>query len=177
MNVVTAKDFIRAVANGEMDLIQLLLKILEEARTSYCVVGGLGVNAYVEPVVSLDLDVVVAAKDVQSVCDAASRQGLNIEHHAHSVNLASPKSELRVQLQTDPRYQAFLPRSVKRTFLGYELNVASLDDILQGKLWAYLDETRRKSKRQKDLADIARLVEAYPKLKPHLPDSVRKLVE
>jgi hypothetical protein len=177
MNVVTAKDFIRAVANGETDIIQLLLGILDQACSSYCVVGGLGVNAYVEPVVSLDLDVVVAAKDVNAICTLAARQGLRVEKHPHSVNLASLKSELRIQLQTDPRYQAFIPRSVKRTVLGYELKVAALEDILEGKLWAYQDDTRRKSKRQKDLADIARLVEAYPELKPRLPDAVRKLVE
>jgi hypothetical protein len=35
------------------------------------------------------------------------------------------------------------------------LPVASLDDPLQGKLWAAQDATRHPSKRQKDLADIA----------------------
>lgn len=39
------------------------------------------------------------------------------------------------------------------------------------------NETRRKSKRQKDLADIARLVETHTDLLTHLPDTVRALVE
>jgi hypothetical protein len=34
------------------------------------------------------------------------------------------------------------------------MKVAALEDVLQDKVWAYLDESRRKSKRQKDLADI-----------------------
>ncbi len=35
-----------------------------------------------------------------------------------------------------------------------------LDDILAGKIWAVSDSDRPASKRQKDLADIARLLEA-----------------
>jgi hypothetical protein len=42
-----------------------------------------------------------------------------------------------------------------------------------GKIWAYFDEQRRKSKRQKDLADIFRLVESYPHLKDLLPESLK----
>jgi hypothetical protein len=34
------------------------------------------------------------------------------------------------------------------------------------------DDTRRPSKRQKDLADIARLLEAYPGLRGHVPPEV-----
>jgi len=49
--------------------------------------------------------------------------------------------------------------------------------VVSGKVWAYQDETRRKSKRQKDLADIIRLVEEYPALIEKLPDSIQKLVE
>ena len=49
-----------------------------------------------------------------------------------------------------------------------------MEDVLQGKVWAYSDEKRRKSKRQKDLADIMRLVEANPALETSLPASIRK---
>jgi len=57
------------------------------------------------------------------------------------------------------------------------MRVASLEDVLQGKIWAYLDEDRRKSKRQKDLADIARLVEAFPCLAERLPEEIRKILQ
>ncbi len=53
------------------------------------------------------------------------------------------------------------------------MNVAALEDVLQGKIWAYLDPERRKSKRQKDLADIFRLVETYPHLEELLPESIK----
>ena len=50
--------------------------------------------------------------------------------------------------------------------------VACIKDVLKGKIWAFADETRRKSKRQKDLADIMRLVEAHPELKKELPPEI-----
>ena len=89
------------------------------------------------------------------------------------MNLSTTKSDLRIQLQTDPRYQAFIARASTKETMGYEMKVAALEDVLQGKLWAYSDEQRRRSKRQKDLADVFRLVEAYPHLKDLLPESLR----
>ncbi len=54
------------------------------------------------------------------------------------------------------------------------LPVASLEDTLQGKIWAVQDVSRRPSKRQKDLADIARLLEAYPELRERVPEDILK---
>jgi len=56
------------------------------------------------------------------------------------------------------------------------MKVAALEDLLNGKIWAYSDEERRKSKSQKDLADIMRLVETYPNLIEKLPEKIRKLI-
>ncbi len=173
---MTGKEFMNAVGNGETDILQLLLEILTETRSAYCVIGGLAVNAYAEPVVSLDLDVIVAADKVDEVATAAKNSGLKVEKFEHSLNLTSEKSDLRIQLQTDLRYQEFLPRAVEKEILGYRLRVASVADVLQGKLWAYLDKSRRRSKRQKDLADIMRLVEAHPILENQLPPTIRQLL-
>ncbi len=41
----------------------------------------------------------------------------------------------------------------------------------------YSDEQRRKSKRQKNLTNIIRLIETYPNLAGILPDSIHKLIE
>ena len=173
---MTGKEFLNAVAHGRTDLIQILLEVLDEAGAAYCVIDGLAVNAYAEPVVSLDLDLVVATDRVAKVATAAAVCGLKVETNPQSVNLRSPESDLRIQLQTDPRYQAFIPRAKERKVLGYALPVATVEDVLQGKLWAYQDESRRPSKRQKDLADIARLVEARPELAPRLPEPVRERI-
>jgi hypothetical protein len=40
-----------------------------------------------------------------------------------------------------------------------------------------MDQSRRKSKRQKDLADITRLVETHPALLMLLPDDVKTKIE
>ena len=45
------------------------------------------------------------------------------------------------------------------------MRVASCEDTLRGKILAYQDPERRASKRQKDLLDIMRLVEAIRNLK------------
>jgi hypothetical protein len=57
------------------------------------------------------------------------------------------------------------------------MKVASVQDVLQGKIWAYSDKERRKSKQQKDLADIVRLIEVYPSLAEQLPESIRERIE
>ncbi|MBA7520704.1 hypothetical protein ES705_12800 [subsurface metagenome] len=173
---MTKKEFLRAVSNGEEDIIQIFLDALTTAGIDYCVIGGLAVNAYAEPVVSLDLDIVVSTNDIEATCQAVEAF-FKIEHFSHSVNLSSSKSDLRIQLQTDQRYQNFIARASMHLVLGYEMKVASITDVLQGKIWAYSDEQRRKSKRQKDLADIIRLIENYPDLTDQLPDSIRKIME
>ena len=173
---MTKKEFLNAVSNGKEDVIQIFLDALETSKASYCVIGGLAVNAYAEPVVSLDLDIIVAAENIEAVCKTIEAH-FKIERFAHSINLSSDKSDLRIQLQTDERYQDFIGRAVSQTVLGYHMKVASVEDVLQGKIWAYSDEQRRKSKRQKDLADIVRLIEVYPSLIDLIPTSIKERIE
>jgi hypothetical protein len=170
---MTGKEFINTVANGKLDIIQMVLDILAETGSRYCLIGGLAVNAYVEPVVSLDLDIVAAVEDIEAISKSVGERGFRVEQFEHSVNLTSEASDLRIQLQTDPRYQGFITGAETRDVLGYEMKVAKLADVLQGKIWAYMDKERRKSKRQKDLADIFRIIETYPELEDALPQSLR----
>lgn len=169
---MTKKEFMHAVSNGREDILQQMLDLLNEMKIDYCVIGGLAVNVYVEPVVSLDLDLVIVAEATENLLKAAEKI-FNIVKLPHSVNLSSTKSDLRIQLQTDPRYQTFIVRSSIKEVMGYEMKVAAVEDVLQGKTWAYCDEQRRKSKRQKDLADIFRIIEEYPHLKDLLPESLK----
>ena len=173
---MTKKEFLHAVSNGKADVIQIFLDALAASRANYCLIGGLAVNAYAEPVVSLDLDVVIAIDDVDSLCEQLITH-FKIVKFPHSINLSSEGSDLRIQVQTDPRYQSFVDRATIQDVLGYEMKVANIEDVLQGKVWAYLDEQRRKSKRQKDLADIVRLLEVSPPLANKLPDSIKKRIE
>jgi hypothetical protein len=88
--------------------------------------------------------------------------------------VSAPGSDLRAQIQTDPRYFPFVERASMHDVLGLTMPVARVEDVLQGKLWAVQDSERRSSKRQKDLADIARLLEAYPALRRQVPADVLK---
>ena len=174
---MTGKDFLRSVSNGKVDLLELTLGLLKDTGCEYCVIGGLAVNAYTDPVVSLDLDLVVVSARLAELTVAALAAGMKVEEFEHSINLSSPGSDLRIQLQKDPRYQDFISRAVGRSVLGYHMPVASLDDVVAGKLWAFADTTRRGSKRQKDLADIMRLVETHPHLGASLPAAIRSLID
>jgi hypothetical protein len=169
---MTGKTFWKLVANGETDVIGIFLAIVQQAGSAYCVIGGLGVNAYAEPVVSLDLDVVVVSDRIPAIRAGAEANGMRVEEFEHRLNLSMPGSDVRIQLHTDSRYQNFLKRSAQRNVLGYSLSVASLQDVLRGKVWAYSDAERRKSKRQKDLSDIIRLVDAHPELRTQLPPEI-----
>jgi len=174
---MTDKEFFKRVANGESDIVQILLSILEEIQAAYCVIGGLAVNAYAEPVVSLDLDLVVSADRLPELQLVIESKGMKIEEFEHSINFKTAGSDLRIQIQTDLRYQAFIARAGHRNLLGYEMSVASLEDVLSGKIWAYSDPARRRSKRQKDLADIMRLIENHPELKAELPENLLAFLE
>ena len=155
----------------QSDFLSRVIELLTQQGIGFCLVGGQGVNAYVEPVVSLDLDVVIAVDQWPRAEQLLARE-FRVERFPHSINISAAGSDLRVQIQTDPRYEEFLSRATARDVLGLRLPVASVEDVLQGKIWAALDPGRRASKRQKDLADIARLLEAYPHLREKVPAEI-----
>lgn len=163
-----AAAFFRTVTADHTDLLGRVVGSLRGAAIPFCVVGGQAVNAYAEPLVSLDLDLVIAADRIEEAL-AAIGPDIRVERFEHSVNLASSGSDLRVQIQTDGRYAWFVERASTREILGHLLPVAAVEDVLQGKIWAAQDPGRRSSKRQKDMADIARLIEAYPDLRERVP--------
>lgn len=166
-----AQAFWKVVVADQTDFLSRVIELLTERGIRYCVLGGQGVNAYAEPVVSLDLDIVIAVDQIPKAEQLFDKE-FNVERFAHGLNVSASGSDLRLQIQTDPRYEDFLARAAVRDVLGLRLPVASLEDVLQGKVWAVLDPTRRASKRQKDLADIARLLETYPHLRQEIPAEV-----
>ena len=122
-----------------------------ESVGPYCLIGGLAVNCYVEPVYTLDVNVVAS------------------ESNLPSLNALASGSELRIQFTTDGRYQAFPDRAVEAEALGVRVRIACLEDVTRGKLWAYGDPQRRLSKRKKDELDLIRLAEAHPELRSLYP--------
>lgn len=156
MTAVEAYDL--TTQGGATDFARLIAAC--ESFGPYCLIGGLAVNCYVEPVYTLDADIVVIASSLAQVS-------------AHVFSTAAPASELRIQFTTDERYQAFLPRSVESEVLGVQVRVACLEDVTRGKLWAYADSRRRLSKRKKDELDLIRLAESYPELKSQYPSELQ----
>lgn len=143
----------------------------------YCLIGGLAVNCYVEPVYTLDADIVVLATNLPGLSEHLRKQGFKTEDHPHSINVQAPGSKLRLQFTVDERYQAFLPRAVEEEVLGIRVQVACLEDVTRGKLWAYSDAQRRLSKRKKDELDLIRLAEKHPELKPLYPSELQEQLD
>ncbi len=166
-----ALAFWKTVTTDHAGFLDSIIAMLSESGVKYCVIGGQGVNAYVEPVVSLDLDIAVAAEDLDAA-ESLLQEQFKVTRFPHSVNVSLSGSDLRVQLQTDPRYAPFVARASVREVLGLRLPVAAVEDVLLGKVWAAQDPSRRPSKRQKDLADISRLLEAHPELRSRVPQDI-----
>jgi hypothetical protein len=163
-----ALTFWKTVVADRADFLERVITLLEEHGIRWCVIGGTAVNAYADPVVTLDLDLVVATDQIAEV-ESLFRESFKVERFAHSINISVPDSRLRVQVQTDPRYASFVERARTRDVMDLMLPVAAVEDLLQGKIWAAMDPTRRKSKRLKDLSDIQRLIELYPALRERIP--------
>jgi hypothetical protein len=171
MSDMKASAFWKAVLVDRDNLLERFLEFLRESGVRYCVIGGTGVNAYAYPVVTQDLDIVVAADQIEEIGHALASR-FTVERFPHSINVSAADSNLRVQIQTDPRYAAFIERAAVRDVMDFELPVARLDDLLQGKIWAALDTTRRPSKQLKDLSDIARILEVAPELRGRIPGEI-----
>jgi hypothetical protein len=98
-----ARDFWLALTADRSDLLARFLALVTEHRIHYCLVGGQAINAYVEPVVSFDLDLAVPREELP-LLERLLTQQLRIERLMDSLNVTSEGSDLRIQIQTDPRY-------------------------------------------------------------------------
>lgn len=156
--------------------VSLLVATLEHLEISWCMIGGLAVNHWAtEPMATADVDVVIAAERIDEAVKALQKAGFKAKKFLWSVNLQG-RSKVSVQISTEKVYREFPGRSVPADIHGILMRVASLQDTLKGKLLAYRDKARRASKRQKDLTDIMRLVEAHPKLQKSLPADILKKI-
>lgn len=155
-------------AGGGGDVLKLV-ETLEHQEVPWCMIGGLAVNHWAkEALATADVDIVIAAEGVDEAVDALVAAGFKAERFEWSINLKG-SSKVSVQISTEDFYSEFPSRGVSADVHGILMRVASLADTLAGKIEAWNDPKRRASKRQKDLLDIIRLVEAHPELKEKLP--------
>ena len=101
-----AITFWKTVIMDESNLLEKLISLLQEQEIRFCVIGGQAVNAYVEPLVSLDLGLAMTLDQLKEV-QALLESKFEVERFPHSLNVGMPGSALRVQIQTDERYAAF----------------------------------------------------------------------
>jgi hypothetical protein len=170
---MTAKEFQRLVTEDKSDFLDRFLALLAHLKIDYCVIGGLAVNAYAEPLITLDCDVIVVVSRVEEL-ENALRHQCRVERFAHSLNLTDPQSRVRIQIQMDEHLQSFLTRKREAVVLERKMFVASPEDLLASKIDAYREPTRRRTKREKDRLDILRLVEVQPQLKQLVPTDLQR---
>jgi hypothetical protein len=175
---MTMRQFYDWQTAGGGDDVSLLVAALEGREIPWCMIGGLAVNHWAnEPMATADVDVVIAAERVEEAVKVLRAAGFSARKFKWSVNLKG-RSRVSVQISTGEDYRDFPARSVPADIHGILMRVASLPDTLRGKVLAWQDTERRASKRQKDLLDILRLVEAHPKLLKSLPaDLAKKIAE
>ncbi len=170
---MTAKQFYDWQTSGGTDDVMKLVDVLERADVAWCVIGGVAVNHWAEqPMVTQDVDLVVAADDVGRAVSLLEQAGFRAERFAWSVNFKG-RSAVSVQLSTEDFYREYPMRAVPADVHGILMRVASLEDTLKGKIKAWSETERRQSKRIKDLADIARLVETHTHLWERLPGELK----
>lgn len=168
---MTASEIFESVTGSGSSDFASLVRILNEHRP-WCLIGGLAVNCYVEPVYTLDADIVVVSDALEAIKGQLSAAGFSLHESPHSVNATMPGSELRIQISLDPRYQDFVADTEAREVLGEQVPVASLVNLVRGKLWAWNDDARRPTKRKKDELDLMRILEAYPELRGMMPKGI-----
>jgi hypothetical protein len=172
---MTESEIFESVTSGGSSDFATLVNILSE-HGSWCLIGGLAVNCYVEPVYTLDADIVVVSSELPGIQSDLVKARFHLEQVQHSLSAQVPGSDLRIQLRLDPRYQEFLATSQDFEVLDQRVPVASLNDVVRGKIWAWSDTQRRASKRKKDELDLMRILEAYPEMRPVMPSEIRALV-
>ena len=161
---MTSKQFFDWQTSGGTDDVMRLVDCLERADIEWCAIGGVAVNHWAdEPMVTQDVDLVVATKSVEIVIGLLEKEGFKSERSDWSVNFRG-RSKVSIQLSTEDFYREFPGRAVPADVHGILMRVASLEDTLRGKIKAWSDTERRQSKKIKDLGDIARLVESHPHL-------------
>jgi hypothetical protein len=171
---MTMRQFYDWQTAGGGDDVSLLVATLEKLQIQWCMIGGLAVNHWAEePMATADVDIVIALERVDDAVKALSEAGFASERFKWSINLKG-HSKVSVQISTEDFYREFPSRAVPADIHGILMRVASCEDTLSGKLQAYADTHRRPSKRQKDLLDIARLIESHPELRTRVPSEVLK---
>lgn len=173
---MTAFQFFKTTTADRSNLIDRLLRLLQDNNIRYCVVGGIAVSAYAEPLVGLEFEVVVANYQLGRFESLLASTFL-VRRNSRTIEITALGSDVSVNVFTETRYADFVERATMKDVLGMTLPVASVEDVLRGKVWLYQDSARKKSKRLNDLADITRLIETGQRLRALVPEALLRQIE
>ncbi|MEN3368955.1 MAG: hypothetical protein V7609_1098 [Verrucomicrobiota bacterium] len=168
---MTAEEIYESVTNGGTSDFGEAVAVLDR-HGPWCLIGGLAVNCYVEPVYTVDADIVVVSQHLAVIGTELAAAGFRLEQFAHPLNAKKEAGKLNIQFTKDDRYQSFVARAKTQEVLGQLVPVADLTDIVQGKIWAWNDPERRPTKRKKDELDLMRIAEAFPDLRRDMPGEI-----
>ncbi len=174
---MTLRQFYDWQTGGGAKDVSRLVAALEEREIPWCMIGGLAVNHWaLEPMTTADVDLVIVSEKVEEASELFRSQGFSEKRFDWSINFKG-ESRVSIQVSTEEMYLDFPQRAVAATVHGMLMRVASLEDTLKGKVAAYEEPQRRPSKRQKDLSDISRLLEAHPEIKDLIPTTIYEKLE
>ena len=168
---MTESEIFESVTGSGSTDFATVVRILNQ-HSGWCLIGGLAVNCYVEPVYTLDAEIVVISSDLPEIKNDLERAEFLLEEFPHSLNATMAGSDLRIQFTTDPRYQDFLNNTTLHEVLNQKVPVASIANVVRGKIWAWSDDSRRLSKRKKDELDLIRIAEKYSELRAVMPPQI-----
>ena len=174
---MTLRQFYDWQTLGGAKDVSRLVAALEEREISWCMIGGLAVNHWaMEPMTTADVDLVIVSDKIEEAAETLKSLGFTEKRFQWSINFKG-ESKVSIQVSTEEMYLGFPERSIPATVHGILMRVASLKDTLKGKIAAYEEPQRRPSKRQKDLADISRLLESHPSIKDLIPQPIYDRLE
>ena len=93
------REFYNRVTNSKEDLIDAFIQLLHEEQIDYCVIGGLAINAYCEPMVTLDLDCVVVIEHIEKLRKRLKGKGFKVRTHPFTWAITHKASDVRIQLR------------------------------------------------------------------------------
>lgn len=174
---MTPKKFYDWQTAGGTNDVMRMVDCLERADIEWCAIGDVAVNHWAaEPMVTQDVDFVVAAESVEIATKLLEEVEFRSERFEWSINFRG-HSKVSIQLSTEDFYKDFPSRSVAADIHGILMRVASLEDTLRGKIKAWRDMEKKQSKKFKDLADIARLVESHPHLWDLIDTDLKEIIQ
>ncbi|MGH7129012.1 MAG: nucleotidyltransferase [Planctomycetaceae bacterium] len=140
------------------------VRALQDAGAPHALIGGLAVGIHAGvPRATVDVDLAAhlgVGRDI--AVKALERAGLTkTGEFRHSVNFRHATGE-PVQLAFDPLFDAMIERAESLDVAGTRIAVVRKEDLIEMKRRSAADQSRRKSKRLRDQADVELLLGDVP---------------